>query len=123
MRLEDARYFHRDGTPAETYDEIVEEVSEIAEDTIDGITVETTFFGINCGTWDNLKTFSTIINGGMFLGEYYYSSEEEALAGHKEWVEKVSTPVPPKVQELADFISSIGSNNPYIIAQYILERQ
>lgn len=125
MRIEDARYFHRDGTPAETYDEIIDEVStgELAEDTINGITVETTFFGINCGTWDNLKTFSTIINGGMFLGEYYYGTEEEALLGHKKWVEKVSAPVPPEVQDLADFITKIGSDNPYIIAQHILDKR
>lgn len=125
MRIEDARYFHRDGSPAESYTEIADEVSTglLAEDTVNGITISTTFFGINCGTWDNLQIFSTIIDSGMFLGEYYYGTEKEALLGHKEWVAKVSVPVAIEVQELADFIISLQTNNPYLIAKNILDRE
>lgn len=124
MRIEDARYFHRDGSPAETYTDILEEVSNglIADDTVNGILVATVYLGINCGTWDDIKIFSTTISSGMFQGEYYYPNETAALEGHKKWVEEVSIPIPEKVQELADFIIQLGSNNPYIIAKNILER-
>lgn len=120
--LEGGKYFHRDGSPAETYEEISSEVDkgEVASTVIDGVSVRTYFTGFNVGTFVEPKIFTTSISSGLHMGDYDYATEAEAVVGHEDWVNKVSIPIPDNVVQLAKEIRELATNNEYKIADYIL---
>lgn len=120
--LEGGKYFHRDGSPAETFTEIRDEIDngELAEDNIDGINVRTYFSGYNVGTFVEPKIFITSVTSGMYSGEYEYATEAEAFAGHARLVELVKTPIPENVVKLAQAIRELGTTNEYKIADFVL---
>lgn len=120
--LEGGKYFHRDGSPAETFTEIRDEIDngELAEDNIDGINVRTYFSGYNVGTFIEPKIFITSVTSGMHSGEYDYATEAEAAAGHARLVELVKTPIPENVVKLAQAIRELGTTNEYKIADFVL---
>lgn len=123
--LEGGKYFHRDGTSAETYHEISDEVDAgvIAEDIIDGIAIRTYFTGYNVGTFTEPKIFTTSVSSGMYMGDYDYSTDAEAVQGHAELVAKVSVPIPCNVVQLAKEIRELATTNEYKIADYILNNK
>lgn len=120
--LEGGKYFHRDGTPAETYMEVESEVNngEIGNDVINGVNVRTYFTGYNVGTFVEPKIFTTSVSSGLHMGDYDYATEVEAQIGHADWVRKVSVPVPDNVVQLAKEIRELATTNEYKIADYIL---
>lgn len=123
--LEGGKYFHRDGSPAETYSEVSAEVDtgEIASDVINGVTIRTYFTGFNVGSFVEPKIFVTSVSSGLHMGDYDYATEEEAVAGHADFVTKVSVPIPADVAQLAKEIRELATTNEYKIAEYVINNR
>jgi hypothetical protein len=123
--LEGGKYFHRDGSPAETYSEVSDEVDEglIAKDVINNVIIETSFTGFNVGTFVEPKIFTTSILGGLYAGDYDYATEEEAVMGHNDFVQKISVPLPVEVEQLAKEIRELATTNEYRIAEYVINKR
>lgn len=120
-----ARYFLKNGSPVESWSEIPPEDlnTNVDESIINNSVVTTVFTGFNLGTEDDPKIFETTIQGGYYDGcSERYFTEEAALKGHALWVKKISEPVDPNVELLANIILNSSSTNPYRIAEYIISK-
>lgn len=95
----DVKYYNREGQeiPAEKFMELLgdDDYRRVAREEINGIIVSTVWLGFSAKTASGSYlhgTFETLIFGGLHDGEgEQYMTEQEALEGHRRWVETVET--------------------------------
>ncbi len=122
-----SEYYHRDGRPAASFQEIASEMSfpgkRVAKDTAGVAEVSTVFLGLNHGWGDGPPLiFESLVFDGPLDGEMRrYSTEIEARAGHAELLELVRKEVPADVVSLQRILSAAEYENTWKQAQALFD--